>query len=1114
LRKGEELPPFTLEVRGEVEDFLSGSYRFTSMVETNIAFSESTPDLGLVPISWMDKYVTDPVNKFLKDIPFVGGLFGSTNNSEILKGSGGDSGEIKEEVMNIIRGVSIGNGEDKDKKKETAESEKKKNKSADEEKIKKEKEKADKKQKKEEQEKQKKEEKERKAEEKIIQKEEEKRKKDIEKVKKALEKKLEEEEKEKVKKEQEEKKLAEKLEKEEEKRQEKQEREEEKQEKEEKEEFYAKKCARESSAQIKRESIIFNEFAWMGSKENSSYEWIELKNIGNQAVNLDGWKIYGKDADEDFVFKKELLVNPGEYVLLEKSEKSVPWVDADFIFKGSLNNSNEKYYLYDADCNFHDSVNADPDWPAGSNEEKRTMENAGDFSWHTYSGSSNNGIFGTPKQENSRYENNTEERVRMARFPNLYASSKPSHSSSSGVHTSVPQVDYCSASTLEPTHTPIIINEIAWMGTVASSSNEWIELKNITENEVSLSGWQLFDKNKDIKVVFGEDEKITANGFYLLERTDDNSVSNVAADKIYSGALSDKSESLILFNRSCELIDYVAAEDSWTEGNSKDKQSMERENDLSWHTYAGDADSVSGLYGTPKQENSIGTKNQENENNEEEEEEEDEDIEDQKIDNLLVRMGNLKNQVVLEWSGQEDIEYIVYYRVGGIDEETFSNVADYFSVDFGFETGINKAIISDLYFDKNYFFEVGIKKDEGFLPLSDVVSIQIDKSEPILAFKHTDYSRTFSYDFTGPADYENKQLSDFSEMEMEFSSYPIIDANRNFYLIGKEKEGVTLNSFYPNGDLKWKFNNRQGTDPIIGSDGTIYFNNSEYVFALSPAGKVKWKQKFSGIYSNDPAIDKNGNIFILASDEPYKMSLFLVKEAGKEIIREKLVSSEDLWGDVSFGFHSEITMDDLGNLYFAASNILIKYNIQTKNFEKRVIPADCSRYYADKCATFRPGIISIVASGSNLYASFNNAYIGEVVNLNRVFAFDINNFLGDYLWMANNSMVAAARTDSVYVYQANATVFMEKSRIVALNPSSGVEEWTKEWNRLLDERFFFVDSKKIVYVIMDNDLVGYDTTLSPNEDEVFRVNLQGNENVSIYSEGMFAIRKDAKIMRR
>ena len=159
LEEGEELPPFTLEIRGEVEDFLSGSYRFTSIVETNIAFSENTPDLALVPISWTDRYVVDPMNKFLKDIPFIGGLFGSTNNSEILKGSGGDSGEIKEEVMNIIRGVSIENEGNKDEKKETVKSEKKEDKSTSEEKLKKEKEKADKKLEKEEQEKQKKKEK-------------------------------------------------------------------------------------------------------------------------------------------------------------------------------------------------------------------------------------------------------------------------------------------------------------------------------------------------------------------------------------------------------------------------------------------------------------------------------------------------------------------------------------------------------------------------------------------------------------------------------------------------------------------------------------------------------------------------------------------------------------------------------------------------------------------------------------------------------------------------------------------------------------------------------------------------------------------------------------------
>ena len=37
----------------------------------------------------------------------------------------------------------------------------------------------------------------------------------------------------------------------------------------------------------------------------------------------------------------------------------------------------------------------------------------------------------------------------------------------------------------------VVINEIAWMGSAASASDEWIELKNTTNESINLSGWTL-----------------------------------------------------------------------------------------------------------------------------------------------------------------------------------------------------------------------------------------------------------------------------------------------------------------------------------------------------------------------------------------------------------------------------------------------------------------------------------------------------------------------------------------------------------------------------------------------------------------------------------------------
>ena len=110
-----------------------------------------------------------------------------------------------------------------------------------------------------------------------------------------------------------------------------------------------------------------------------------------------------------------------------------------------------------------------------------------------------------------------------------------------------------------PSRQKSIINEIAWMGTTENANNEWIELKNISNSDINLNGWQLIDQSEKIKITFENSDKISANSFYLLERTDDNSVANIKADKIYTNALSNINEGLRLFDNQCNLIDEVLA---------------------------------------------------------------------------------------------------------------------------------------------------------------------------------------------------------------------------------------------------------------------------------------------------------------------------------------------------------------------------------------------------------------------------------------------------------------------------------------------------------------------------------------------------------------------------
>ncbi len=158
----------------------------------------------------------------------------------------------------------------------------------------------------------------------------------------------------------------------------------------------------------------------------------------------------------------------------------------------------------------------------------------------------------------------------------------------------------CSFATSQtPTHQGARLNEVAWMGSLASANDEWIELKNISAAPQNLSGWQLADKDEQIRVVFVDGDTIPSGGFYLLERTDDASVPGVTANKIYQGALGNTGEGLRLFNNQCILIDEALAAPNWPAGDAGTRKTMERNaSDLNWHT------SVS-AGGTPKAENSV-----------------------------------------------------------------------------------------------------------------------------------------------------------------------------------------------------------------------------------------------------------------------------------------------------------------------------------------------------------------------------------------------------------------------------------------------------------------------------------------------------------------------------
>lgn len=143
----------------------------------------------------------------------------------------------------------------------------------------------------------------------------------------------------------------------------------------------------------------------------------------------------------------------------------------------------------------------------------------------------------------------------------------------------------------------VTINEIAWMGTTESANAEWLELYNPLGEEVDLAGWRLEAEDGSPKINLTG--KINASGFYLLERTGDQTLPTITADQIYTGSLSNTGENLILYDQNNNIIDKIEAAESWPGGDNETKNTLERKTDGLWQTSAQ-------VGGTPKAQNSLG----------------------------------------------------------------------------------------------------------------------------------------------------------------------------------------------------------------------------------------------------------------------------------------------------------------------------------------------------------------------------------------------------------------------------------------------------------------------------------------------------------------------------
>ena len=125
------------------------------------------------------------------------------------------------------------------------------------------------------------------------------------------------------------------------------------------------------------------------------------------------------------------------------------------------------------------------------------------------------------------------------------------------------------------------ITEIAWMGSHASANHEWIELQNTGTEAILLEGWKL--RAKDDSPTIELSGTLAPSDFLILERTSDETLPATLANILYSGALSNGGEELVITDPngvSTELYDFA---DSWPAGDNTSKETMQR-TDTGWIT--------------------------------------------------------------------------------------------------------------------------------------------------------------------------------------------------------------------------------------------------------------------------------------------------------------------------------------------------------------------------------------------------------------------------------------------------------------------------------------------------------------------------------------------------
>ena len=124
------------------------------------------------------------------------------------------------------------------------------------------------------------------------------------------------------------------------------------------------------------------------------------------------------------------------------------------------------------------------------------------------------------------------------------------------------------------------ISEVAWMGSERAATDEWIELFNGGSGDVDVTGWSLTSGTFEV-VLAGT---VGAGEYVILERTDESSAPGEAF-LIYTGALRNAGDTLVLADHTGAVVDEVIGGSNWQRiGGSNETKHTAIRTDHGWVT--------------------------------------------------------------------------------------------------------------------------------------------------------------------------------------------------------------------------------------------------------------------------------------------------------------------------------------------------------------------------------------------------------------------------------------------------------------------------------------------------------------------------------------------------